>query len=333
MGSYFPKALVYKEWRETHGWLIGAGLFILSEPLLRLLVLGLGLVEGQNESGLRAMAWNAFASYLTDVVTRMHSDGTTGFLAILAVMVVAEVQVAQERSQGRLLCVLMGPVTRADLLRVKFVLGAAWLFALIVVFTLIVTVSGAFAPERPSPATLAAFALDELAILAAFYGMAFLVACVVTGAFPVLIITAILVDAPIWLPNLVAFNSSPNQPQQWPGVVAHISPWSWLNAPVPIPWLAVLWLFFLAAFGYWAGQRAFARVHAEHFQDLFGLPVIWRLVPWVVSLALGLIPAAMTSRHFNETRWFPLVWLVLACVLYAGLRGVMWVIFRNPDND
>ncbi|MCL6626829.1 hypothetical protein [Alicyclobacillus shizuokensis] len=318
MDSYLPRALIYREWKEQRSWLIGGTVLILGELWLRLLVVALQLAS---DSGLPPrVAWAGLWSYVSSSVEQLSSEGTTGAVAVLTMMAVATRQVARERAQGDLLGILMGPVKRADLLRVKFVVGCGWILCTLSLLVFLLTILNLTAPKPVSAGQMAAFACDKFSLWMAFYGLAFMVSCVVSGAVPAFLLTALLADVPVWLPGLVALVIPPEMKSAtWPDVMAPLSPWTWLSAAVPIPWLIVLWLLFLAWLGYFVGQRAFARMLAEDFDALLGLPALWRLVIPSVSVLLGLVVATATSARTGRWGLVPVVFVVCVALLWAGL--------------
>ncbi|WP_067930893.1 hypothetical protein [Alicyclobacillus kakegawensis] len=320
MDSYLPKALIYREWKEQRSWLIGGTVLILGELWLRLVALGMQLVSGSGLPDIRQAAWAGLWSYVSNSVGQLSSEGTTGAVAVLAMMAVATRQVARERAQGDLLGVLMGPVKRADLLRVKFVVGCGWILCTLMLLLFLLAILNLTAPNPVSAGQMAAFACDKFSLWVAFYGLAFMVSCAVAGAVPAFLLTALLADMPVWLPGLVALVIPPEMTHAtWPDAVARLSPWTWLSAAVPIPWLVVPWLLFLAWLGYFVGQRAFARMLAEDFDALLGLPALWRLVIPVVSVLLGLVVATATSARTGRWGLVPVVFVVCVALLWAGL--------------
>jgi ABC-type transport system involved in multi-copper enzyme maturation permease subunit len=126
MVSYFPKALLFREWRVQRLWLCLAAAIILVPVFWSILSLSLWSVDAVM---VRSQLWNVLAHLIYGQSSNWQPDikivgnpvpnRLNAFVAVgLAVTVVG-----QERRQGALWYMLSGPVRRADLLRVKYVLG------------------------------------------------------------------------------------------------------------------------------------------------------------------------------------------------------------------
>jgi ABC-type transport system involved in multi-copper enzyme maturation permease subunit len=134
MASFFPKALIFKEYRQRRMWALLLFLVMGAEPMLSLLGT---LLKMWSDPKHYQEHWQVLHYGLWGI-TSIH-EGNASILDYLfvGVAVFGAATLAYERSQGGLWYTLAGPFTRRQVLRVKVTVGWLFVIATITLYTLL----------------------------------------------------------------------------------------------------------------------------------------------------------------------------------------------------
>jgi hypothetical protein len=302
MGSFFPKALVYKEWKQQWSW--AAVLFVVGCTVPLLLILR-SFTHLWDDPQMRAVYVNNLRLYLSSLLHDHSYNGVDNFgMLPFGAAVLGATVLAHERSQGGLWYTLTGPVTRREVLRVKALVGCALVAAIVTVCASVLAALSAMAALHLAAGDFVAWWARSLLVSVAMF-MTGLLAATMVGHIAAACIAGLgIAVAPSAIGlffEIITVLTHPNglNPDHIPlnDVFGRLSPLhyagGWADCP---PWLVLVGLALWSMAAYVLAQRLFFLTAVEHMGDFFIFPTLWKWFLFLVSLAVGLVLTAISLR-------------------------------------
>lgn len=335
MASYFPKALLYREWREGRWIYLAAALFTALPAVLALFgYLTIPQVSDTITPALHVQLvnnyWQSF--YLDTEQIQNHYAAVIYFIATW--VLVPALRIVPERRRGELDAMLVGPVDRAAWLRVKFFYGfAALLVSMMVEFVLLwivhfqtptglLTMSGD--PMHITSADLFREAGVHWVMYVSLFAMGFFISLCVSNTVGAPLTTLAIAMVPYWAVLVLSeifprslvshvhyagqatgryFMTTLQAPHgTWGYLLQFISPLTLnLDRTIGFTWRNpfLYWYLALAVIAYLGAMAYFRRLPAERFHDWLTRPSLWYWMLTGVSFIIGSFIGDMIANSIS----------------------------------
>lgn len=348
--SYFPKALLYKEWRGQRLWLGFAAALILVPSLWSLLnketgSFGPGMHRTELWTWLVKLLYGQNANWPMSTQISGHPVTSMwyGFVAVgLAVAIVG-----YERRQGVLYYTLTSPVRKADLLRVKFFCGLAVLASAMIGLLVIAGLGDSVLSGILPVDVLGEWFLVNVMTSAGLYAIAFLVAQAVGTtvgagliACGVSVVPAVVGSVLRYVPQIFGVATTPNpmldkighflvrmspgffmsshSRSESYGIVGSGAPPTavTLNQDMHFTWPLALAYVLAIGLCYLLAQWLFARAYVEKMSNVFIFPVLWQWAAVAVSAGIGLFATRVSFLAGIDKRAFLLRFVIFTALIW-----------------
>ncbi|MCL6597556.1 MAG: hypothetical protein K6T81_02305 [Alicyclobacillus macrosporangiidus] len=333
-GFSFPKAVVYKEWRQLRGWL-----------MLLAAVFWFAPVKTVVRYWTNVHAHPDQQQFLAASVVQMLQGLQPHFAAVtsttLAALVLGVVPMSLERARGGLLLTLAAPVRRQDLVRVQAVLclAAVWV-ALLLLTPYLLAVNAAFGHVVTTGDIAGWFLMQGLLKSAAFM-VGFAVTTSVGNVIGAFACALGLAGFPVYVSMMIQeLAHTAIHPEAFDEVVWRVAHDVMAMSPAVGPgvsdaplWCLGGWYAVWAIGWYIAAEALFRRLPLEREGALFAFPALWDVLFAGVGLMVGTVCGEMAvgGMEFDPRRTPVLtaVWLPVAALTWFVLHAVRrWWIRR-----
>lgn len=356
MASYFPKALLYREWREGRLIYLLAGALTLLPGILAVT----SYWSIPDQVPYRQMLLNNYWQTFYMDTTKFGTHSIPPIYFIIIWIAVPVLRLVTERSRGSLAMLLSSPVKRGDWLRVKFWFGFCTLTLGSAVWLLLLWLLHFQA--SPANLTPTEMLFREVGIhwivYVSFYALAFFVSLCVTNTIGAVLICLGISMAPMWLsttlheifPNsamglngVTFFGDSPTglvAPQgSWIYLIQWLSPMSMELDLQGFTWLNG-WLYgylALAVIAYIGGMKYFRQMRAEAFQNMLTRSSLWYWLLTGFSLVVGsgvggmvVSNLSMNANDYNSNH-HAAIFTAAFIIASAAIWLAIWAFFATRD--
>jgi ABC-type transport system involved in multi-copper enzyme maturation permease subunit len=290
MVSYFPKALLFREWRQQRVWILLAAAIVMCLPGFRLLS---DVIRAAQEP---SWAWQAQFVGLSDSIQQDFDLAMVKPLLSFVAVGLGVMALCLDRSSGGLTHALSGPVKRAELLRTKFFVtwfGLLLILVLYGVFTLMeCVVLHLHAPSLPAAASY----IFQMAAQSAIFAVAFALSTAVSNLLIAGLCAFGVNSIPILIYELSQSISNGGTYFTWKGV-ENLSPliYGLDTSSRSITVWVFIWLLLVCVMAYLVAQHLFDTSEVENFSSFYIFPVLWKWTIGCVCAGFGLITAALCA--------------------------------------
>lgn len=324
IASVWPKALLRKEWYQQRWYALITFLLIVPSVLMlpwntKWIVLHPILATHMHTYSLTSH--EQFVRNFQLFMGGYAQQGSTGLWATWVVIGLAVSALYVERRNQTLWFTLTTPVTKRQILRMKWTFGIGIIvavFGLIGTYLLILDNLGHVGIPN---STIASWCVNQIGAQMAMYSLAFCASVLIGNP----IVSAISVYTVALLPSLFSWvfggwyqRLTEHLPNSWIyQEYIGLSPLALVGGHPVVwyAWLFMLWSFLVAYIGYVASQWAFDRVQAEHLSELFTFP---RMRMW------GCAFICILSGISIVRELFPMVPIQFKLVIMLTMIGILW---------
>ncbi|WP_026973877.1 hypothetical protein [Alicyclobacillus contaminans] len=327
MASFFPKALVFKEWRQQRWWGL-LFLLVLAGPEVLVLTVRLMRIWSEQDAQLRLTMLEMIRFTLAAMTGQADNDSGGLEYYAFAAAAFGSIILSYDRSHGGLWYTLSGPFTRRQVLRVKATLGALFLMASLVVFAVLLYAlnlgAGAGLPVHAFLRWLGCEALLQLACFVCGLMGATLVGQVYVAPLAGWLIGGLPLALSVYVQLLTGPNSA-----NWVFTMTHL-----LEQFAPLYYTRGFpsgpsAMFFVCTgcwilVGYFGVQQLFRAISLERMDNFFLFPGLWHWVVFGGCCFVGLVMAEESSvdeqvpapemllKHavFTVLLWLLVRWLI-----------------------
>ncbi|MCL6516398.1 hypothetical protein [Alicyclobacillus sp.] len=339
--SFFPEAIVYKQWRQLRGWLIAWALFTWAGPVHTLV----GYWTAMQTRTAYSPPPELLAQPVIAMLHTLDPHVNAARHLAMAALVVGVVPMAMERARGRLLITLAAPIRRRDLLATQIAICLTGIWGVLLVLTLFdIAVNKAFGTVVPTVQILAWFLMEGLQTTAAF-AVGFAVSIGVGPTLFAMVCALLLALVPSYAAMMTTelANMTMHGPAYWNAVnritqaVESLSPIQgpslWSEHPVISPWHVGLW-YAVWSVGWLALAFAmFRRLPLEREGGLFSFDALWDVLlvgtGLMAGTVLGLIAVGGMSQNPQRTPVLLAVWILVAALTWLTGRLLLTRLARR----
>jgi hypothetical protein len=299
--SIFPKALVRKE-VYLHRW-YALSVFLLIIPTLVKLPWAQTIVSVK--SGVTSpMPWRLQAVQALQQFVDGGATGSVGIWAAFVVMGYAVMLMYSERQRGSLWYALTTPVSRQQILRVKWCFGFLTLIGVFGLSGLYLFILNSVIHAHIASVVILTWSVTQVVVETGIFTLTMLIAILVSNPVFALGIGYLLEKLPgmvEWVLPDAYYRLIFRMPYNWIFLnwQACITPWSFVGRRVDDiqGWLDLSWFLLLIVLCYAAAQRLFRQMQAERAFALFSLPGMRR---WGIGILVAISGLMVVDVLFHQ---------------------------------